>query len=908
MKRALVYLGHPPMGPRKKSKGTDQAPAGSSTTTVDKSKDDVSNKADSTAAASSEQLDNPEARVKEPALSRSLPAGENGSTISRNGTTKPKEPKVKPQRSWYGGSWRSKARPVTEVARETVSSSPNTPPAQTRRSTATQPPPKSPRQYMEGSPRKTSKGDVVAASMTKLNITSNKSGDPSPPRDGNVEDVPREIEPPLPPDPTQDPTQSERTGRTSDETQKPKSTSQSTKGPTSTSWYGWWSRPDADSGDTAPQTLAAKSAETSLEDSKKTPLPGPTADEERKLDPAAQAEPNGGAEEEAKSAAAHNQSKGVNTSAPSKSWFGLWSNAQNAKLSPPAEADEPPLESVPEGGDKDLPDAPPAEVPPPQDSKQESAQSSGWAFWSRQTPQPEGKENMNGKHKQVGELAVADTPSQSHPEAAQFNEQEEPATTPPKSTAKTLRSKRGPKDDASKGTPASATASGKQQGAVRDNLLLPHFSGTYHATPPPSYWQQIRQFFLGDGLIPPHVHINPNPPHIKKALAIGVHGWFPAAFLNGVIGQPTGTSIRFANHAAAAIERWVDARGYTCDIEKVALEGEGMVSDRVATLWNLLLNWIEHIKSADFILLACHSQGVPVGIMLISKLIQFGCIHPNARIGICAMAGVNLGPFPEYKSRILGGAAFELFEFTRNDSKMSKAYREALEVVVKAGVRVVYIGSIDDQLVSLESSTFSNIAHPYIFRAVFVDGRIHAPDFLTRLVGFVLKLRNLGIPDHGLIRELSPALAGSLYMGEGHSRIYDEGEVYFLSVQCALETTNLASISAGALSGLSPARLAPKVKEEKPIVAIGEAPRAVVEIYEANLTSTTTTSGVTGGFTTQNPYFLPWAMRGLLEEEFVRKELRAEVQELLELFESWKPTTKQLKDVKFRLEVVRSKL
>lgn len=49
---------------------------------------------------------------------------------------------------------------------------------------------------------------------------------------------------------------------------------------------------------------------------------------------------------------------------------------------------------------------------------------------------------------------------------------------------------------------------------------------------------------------------------------------------------------------------------------------------------------------------------------------------------------------------------------------------------------------------------------------------------LTHLVGFALKLRNLGISDHGLIRELSSPLAGSLYGGEGHSRIYNDDSVY----------------------------------------------------------------------------------------------------------------------------------
>ena len=49
---------------------------------------------------------------------------------------------------------------------------------------------------------------------------------------------------------------------------------------------------------------------------------------------------------------------------------------------------------------------------------------------------------------------------------------------------------------------------------------------------------------------------------------------------------------------------------------------------------------------------------------------------------------------------------------------------------------------------------------------------------LTHLVGFAFKLRNLGISDHSLIRELSSPLAGSLYSGEGHSRIYEDDAVY----------------------------------------------------------------------------------------------------------------------------------
>jgi hypothetical protein len=49
-------------------------------------------------------------------------------------------------------------------------------------------------------------------------------------------------------------------------------------------------------------------------------------------------------------------------------------------------------------------------------------------------------------------------------------------------------------------------------------------------------------------------------------------------------------------------------------------------------------------------------------------------------------------------------------------------------------------------------------------------------------------------------------------------------------------------------------------------------------------------------------------MRGLLEEEYVRGQLYQETMELLRQFEDWKPSSKVLKDVKFRLEGIRSKL
>jgi hypothetical protein len=103
------------------------------------------------------------------------------------------------------------------------------------------------------------------------------------------------------------------------------------------------------------------------------------------------------------------------------------------------------------------------------------------------------------------------------------------------------------------------------------------------------------------------------------------------------VGQPTGTSIRFANHAADAVRKWANDNGSSdVAIEKVALEGEGKIMERVEKLWPILLNNIDKLRKADFIMVACHSQGVPVAIMLIAKLIEFGVIS-SSKVGFCAM-------------------------------------------------------------------------------------------------------------------------------------------------------------------------------------------------------------------------------------------------------------------------------
>ncbi|OTA93345.1 hypothetical protein M434DRAFT_395756 [Hypoxylon sp. CO27-5] len=647
----------------------------------------------------------------------------------------------------------------------------------------------------------------------------------------------------------------------------------------SSGWLGWFGRSPV------PEVAVSKSSNMEVEPLEEPPKEPPKEPE--------RAQPQVDTSQQPSSEQNQTPAESAKPTNPTSSWFGFWYSSTT-----PTTADNPTqstIEALPiqesarnENQDVVMEDALPSKTT----AASQPPASSTWAFWSRDTGRKDKTKTTSTS--EPGELAIIGDGSEANPRrstSVEVNGNSASIKEPPIKAAKeapvrvgsSKRNKRlrpqsmdndeslsrpgTPHSDTSTKTVPPKSGSSTSSKSSAQNLLLPSFRNTYRMKDNPSIIRQIAQLLLRTQQPPAnHVFLVKEPPKVKKAVAIGIHGLFPASYLRPMIGQPTGTSIRFANHCAEAIRRWTESHGCgDCEIEKIALEGEGKIAERVDNLWKLLLNWIDHIRNADLIVLACHSQGVPVGLMLLEKLIDLGIVT-RSRIGVCAMAGVSLGPFPDYKSGVgmLMGSAAELWQFADPESEISKRYQHALEVVVSYGARVTYIGSIDDQLVPLESAIYSPASHPYIYRAVFIDGRVHAPDFIAHLVGFALKLRNLGISDHGLIRHLSIPLAGSLYSGEGHSRLYDDQQVYDLAISHALETTNVSGV---------PCQIQKQEKLANP-----------------------------------NPFLLPWIMRGLLEEEFVKTELYSETTELLKQFDDWSPSTKALKDVKYRLEAVRSKL
>ncbi|KAJ9613532.1 hypothetical protein H2200_003474 [Cladophialophora chaetospira] len=845
-------------------------------------------------------------------------------------------PNTDKRSSWLTRTWPRKAAPVTQTHHESVSSATSNVPSTTTTTTGPEPPsPKRERITPQRSPslamtlgKSTSNRSIpVNATTTVVHATSegatsvgkkrSQSGLSMQAKNPMTADksVAKDEQRPEKPD--------DRHGQSKADTESVPEVSQAEQPESQSMWLSWL--PGKKDGSPIKSTGTEESpTQTKPIEATQIPLPPAT--------PMEQVKPQPEMTEQSPSRATNTNNK--------RSWYQMWASSDIA--SEPSDSSKPSSDpvhpSTTEGGDttktakeptknlaiplpstptsKDISQASSLETSPPPPLPGDGSKSA-WVFWSREKKRPGSVKSESEPH--VGELAISDTPSQARPKRASISLQDDSSRPVVKPSHQDAKSKKGAaqktaeskppapaeqptssqsqKKPASKQDPSRTTKASSSNAAAtaRDprpaspapslpkskedaNLLLPLLHDTLSYEEQPSLLQQLARllYYTREPSVHQHLSLEKDPPRIKHALAIGVHGYFPASMVRSILGQPTGTSIKFAEKAAQNIRRYVKAQGYECEVKTAALEGEGRIAERVELLWKLLLNWIDEIRRSDFILIAAHSQGVPVAIMLVAKLIHFGCLSPSARVGICAMAGVNMGPFQDYKSPWITGSAGELFEFTNPESKVSTEYMAAMADCLKHSVKVTFVGSIDDQLVSMESSVFAPLTHPHIYRAVSIDSRIHAPNFLSNLVGFVLKLRNVGVPDHGLIRELSTPLAGSLYTGEGHSRLYEDDAVYSLAISFALQTASLPGLD-------------------------------VLSSKRAPLSAPTDGKAGSGSLSA-NPYILPFAMRGILEEEIVKKELRDEAKKLLEQFDEWEPRTKVLRDVKFRLEGVRGQL
>ncbi|SMN17804.1 similar to Saccharomyces cerevisiae YML020W Putative protein of unknown function [Maudiozyma saulgeensis] len=385
-------------------------------------------------------------------------------------------------------------------------------------------------------------------------------------------------------------------------------------------------------------------------------------------------------------------------------------------------------------------------------------------------------------------------------------------------------------------------------------------------------------------------HCNQRP---LKVLIVGVHGFFPLKVLRTFIGEPTGTSMKFITEAEEIVKKYFKNKRIPIEISKISLEKEGEIFDRVDFFFDVMRRYSKEINNSDFIYFVSHSQGCPVTIILLARLIETGIINiDNSKlfnnqnsnlddinlfgnkkiISILGMAGINNGPFYGRDQTLLvkayqtiaKDAMMELFELQKFDTIQTKKLVQSIKIIIANNVKLTLVGSINDQLVPLYSAFCLFVDHPYIFRATFIDRNSRTPSFITRIIKVAGTLLNLGYRDHDIVKEISGSLVGPL-TGGGHSTIYNEKQVYELGLKFALETTDTN----------------------------GEVPVIYTPYKLSELGS--------------NPYHLPWCMRGLLFET-KRHMDNDEINTLYLEYEQWKPESKQLKDIRYRLNGLQYKL
>jgi hypothetical protein len=254
----------------------------------------------------------------------------------------------------------------------------------------------------------------------------------------------------------------------------------------------------------------------------------------------------------------------------------------------------------------------------------------------------------------------------------------------------------------------------------------------------------------------------------------------------------------------------------------------------------------------------------------VGQVAQAGKRRPQ-RVCCLALCGIHLGPLRYLNSSSVlqpyfqyfeSTAARELFEFQNTENEVSKQYVKALQNVLDHRVKMVYVASLDDQVVPIYSGLFTSASHPLILRALYIDGdAYHSSDFLSNLLVLLLRVLNTGLSDSGLITHLSEATAGSLN-GVGHSTAYEELATYRLAVDYLFLANE----------------------------GLDTHPPLTVEPFNAMVE--------------QNDYEIPWSLRDLIADERVIHFFAEEIMTLRNAFREWHPKTTILRDVKRKLQPI----
>lgn len=448
-------------------------------------------------------------------------------------------------RSWYGGGWPrgSKASPVTQVAKESIAAATSVASdlvTAARTSTPRNSPSsfRSPLLHISHSIGSSSRSLPLEATTTKLNITSNVLD--SPPEDASTLQVLTAVnessDEQIPKSDLNKDQSGEETKPKIDQQDvagfrpltlarfrsEDKPISQGQAGGVSSGWLGWFSKPinHSTQGPDASITVADES-----------------------FNPISPGSPSRVASQDQQPISDHNSLVASNEiSTQPRFWLGLWNNgapapektkASVATHAPREFSNENPkpqnIRDVPERNNNSHSSTSEAQM-----QQTEVPKSTGWAFWSRDQSNEESSESKD----KFGKLALAGSPSQSHPENAVIDEvkgvpsklgkMDKKNSLEPIGDQKLSNFPKNVVDEGRKPKVTSTNSKSKSTEQTRTeakttitNLVLPSLKQTYRAIESPNLIQRFSRFLQYKSLPDTkNVNILSNPPRIRRALAI----------------------------------------------------------------------------------------------------------------------------------------------------------------------------------------------------------------------------------------------------------------------------------------------------------------------------------------------------------------------------------------------------
>lgn len=183
----------------------------------------------------------------------------------------------------------------------------------------------------------------------------------------------------------------------------------------------------------------------------------------------------------------------------------------------------------------------------------------------------------------------------------------------------------------------------------------------------------------------------PSQSTMHRIAVIGIHGWSPMPMMHRLIGPPVPSSFfvdAFCDALAEAASRdpadfrhfggawdtqslyasnWPSTAAKTStmgsrstaslapSILKIPLEGTGKLLERVALFEDhVRRHYAEPLRTVSQVYILAHSQGVPVGLLLLQRLLEQRLLPPADRVCIVfqAMCGIVHGPVPHFGSSL----------------------------------------------------------------------------------------------------------------------------------------------------------------------------------------------------------------------------------------------------------------